>query len=49
MKKNKLKLKINKIGNNIKIECLVLGQLFHSPLLPSSRGSLVPLCFLSMP
>ena len=27
-------------------ECWVLSQLFHSPLLPSSRGSLVPLCFL---
>ena len=27
-------------------ECWVLSQLFHSPLSPSSRGSLVPLCFL---
>ena len=26
-------------------ECWVLCQLFHSPLSPSSRGSLVPLCF----
>ena len=26
---------------------VVLNQLFHSPLLPSSRGSLVPLHFLS--
>ena len=29
-------------------ECLVLSQLFHSPLSPSSRGSLVPLCFPSL-
>ena len=27
-------------------ECWVLSQLFHSLLSPSSRGSLVPLCFL---
>ena len=27
-------------------ECGVLSQLFHSPLSPSSRGSLVPLLFL---
>ena len=27
-------------------ECCLLSQLFHSPLLPSSGGSLVPLCFL---
>ena len=27
-------------------ECWVLNQLFHSPLSLSSRGSLVPLCFL---
>ena len=27
-------------------ECWVLSQLFHSPLSLSSRGSLVPLCFL---
>ena len=27
-------------------ECCVLSQLFHPPLSPSSRGSLVPLCFL---
>ena len=27
-------------------ECRVLSQLFHSPLSLSSRGSLVPLCFL---
>ena len=27
-------------------KCWVLSQLFHSPLLPSSRGSLVPLHFL---
>ena len=27
-------------------ECWVLSQLFHSPLSPSSRDSLVPLCFL---
>ena len=27
-------------------ECWVLSQLFHSPLSPSSRGSLVPLHFL---
>ena len=27
-------------------ECWVLSQLFHSPLSPSSRGSLAPLCFL---
>ena len=27
-------------------ECWVLSQFFHSPLSPSSRGSLVPLCFL---
>ena len=26
-------------------ECWVLSQLFHSTLSPSSRGSLVPLCF----
>jgi len=29
-------------------ECWVLSQLFHSPLLPSSRGSLVPLYFLPL-
>ena len=29
-------------------ECWVLSQLFHSPLSPSSRGSLVPLCFLPL-
>ena len=29
-------------------ECWVLGQLFHSPLSPSSRGSLVPFHFLSL-
>ena len=29
-------------------ECWVLRQLFHSPLWPSSRGSLVPLCFLPL-
>ena len=28
------------------LECWVLSQLFHSPLLPSSRGSLVSLQFL---
>ena len=28
------------------LECWVLSQLFHSPLSPSSRGSLVPLHFL---
>ena len=27
-------------------ECWVVSQLFHSPLSLSSRGSLVPLCFL---
>ena len=27
-------------------ECCLLSQLFHCPLLPSSGGSLVPLCFL---
>ena len=27
-------------------EYWVFSQFFHSPLLPSSRGSLVPLCFL---
>ena len=27
-------------------ECSVLSQFFHSPLSPSSRGSLFPLCFL---
>ena len=27
-------------------ECWVLSQFFHSPLLPTSRGSLVPLHFL---
>ena len=27
-------------------ECCILSQLFHSPLSPSSRGSLVPLRFL---
>ena len=27
-------------------ECWILSQLFHSPLLLLSRGSLVPLCFL---
>ena len=27
-------------------ECWVLSQLFHSPLAPSLRDSLVPLCFL---
>ena len=29
-------------------ECGVLSQLFHPPLSPSSRGSLVPLCLLSL-
>ena len=29
-------------------ECWVLSQLFHSPLSPSSRGSLVPLHFLPL-
>ena len=29
-------------------ECWVLSQLFHSPLSPSSKGSLVPLHFLSL-
>ena len=29
-------------------ECWVLSQLFHSPLLPSSRGFLVPLLFLPL-
>ena len=29
-------------------ECWVLGHLFHSPLSPSSRGSLDPLCFLPL-
>ena len=29
-------------------ECWDLSQLFHSPLSPSSRGSLVPLCFLPL-
>ena len=29
-------------------ECWVLSQLFHSPLSPSSRGSLVPLLFLPL-
>ena len=29
-------------------DCWVLGQLFHSPLSPSSRSSLVPLCFLPL-
>ena len=29
-------------------ECWVLSQLFHSPLSPSSRGSLVPLRFLPL-
>ena len=29
-------------------ECWVLSQIFHSPLLPSSEGSLVPLCFLPL-
>ena len=29
-------------------ECWALSQLFHSPLSPSSRGSLVPLCFLPL-
>ena len=29
-------------------ECWVLSQLFHSPLSPSSRGSLVLLCFLPL-
>ena len=29
-------------------ECWVLSQLFHSPLLPSSRGSLVPIHFLPL-
>ena len=30
----------------LNVECWVLSQLFHSPLSPSSRGSLVPLHFL---
>ena len=29
-------------------ECWVLSQLFHSPLSPSSGGSLVPVCFLPL-
>ena len=29
-------------------ECWVLSQFFHSPLLPSSRGTLVPLLFLPL-
>ena len=29
-------------------ECWVLSQPFHFPLSPSSRGSLVPLCFLPL-
>ena len=29
-------------------ECWVLSQLFHSPLSSSSKGSLVPLCFLPL-
>ena len=29
-------------------ECWILSQLFHSPLLPSSRGSLFPLHFLPL-
>ena len=29
-------------------ECCVFSQLFHSLLSPSSRGSLVPLCFLPL-
>ena len=29
-------------------ECWALSQLFQSPLILSSRGSLVPLCFLSL-
>ena len=29
-------------------ECWVLSQLFHSPLLPSSRGFLAPLYFLPL-
>ena len=29
-------------------ECLILSQLFHSPLSPSSKGSLVPLSFLPL-
>ena len=29
-------------------ECWVLSQLVHSPLSPSSKGSLVPLCFLPL-
>ena len=32
----------------IVFECWVLSQLFHSPLSPSSRGSLVPLHFLPL-
>ena len=28
------------------LECWILSQLFHSPIAPSSRSSLVPLCFL---
>ena len=29
-------------------ECWAWSQLFHSPLSPSTRGSLVPLCFLPL-
>ena len=29
-------------------DCWVLSQFFHSPLSPSSTGSLVPLCFLPL-
>ena len=30
------------------LECRVFSKLFHSPLSPSSRGSLVPFCFLPL-
>ena len=35
-------------GTGCRFECWVLSQLFHSLLSPSSRGSLVSLCFLPL-
>ena len=32
----------------LNVEFYMLSQLFHSPLSPSSRGSLAPLCFLPL-
>ena len=37
----------NQMPWSLCFECWVVSQHFHSPLSPSSRGPLVPLCFLT--